>query len=264
MHKSCQLASGLYLIVVSQSEIAKMSFERPGIPSAKSSSMKTNLIQRVVLAVAAICTASPAFATLIVNGDFEAGNTGFSSAYTYVTPTAGTLVPPAVYTVGTNPRDSHGSFYSMGDHTTGSGQFMIINGSTTTGIPVWEGSASFALTVGTQYDFSAWVASVHPTSPAVLTFMVGSTTLGTLSPDSDGSWKRLFATFTATETSPVFKLLNSNPAFGGNDFAIDDLDLFVPGTTNNPGRVPDAGAGVLGLVTLVGLCAAGLRRKSNA
>ena len=209
-------------------------------------------------------TTAPAFATVIVNGDFEAGNTGFSSSYGYVAPGPNALYPESVYTVDTNPNNSHGSFYSMGDHTTGTGNFMIINGSTTTGIPVWQGSASISLTIGAQYDFSAWVASVYPTSVADLTFMVGSTSLGTLSPEADGSWKRLFFTFTATEANPVFKLINANSESFGNDFAIDDIDIYVAGTTDNPEEIPDGGVGVLGLLTLVGLCSAGVLRKGSA
>ena len=192
--------------------------------------------------------------SIIVNGDFEAGNVDFTSAYTYVTPGPGHLTPPAVYTVDNNPHDSHGSFYSMGDHTTGSGNMMIINGSTTTGISVWEGSVAFDLTVGAIYDFSAWAASVHPVSPAVLTFSVDGVDLGTFSPTTDGSWSRLFAPFTAGQARPVFKLLNANPAFGGNDFAIDDIDIFRTGTTTHP--IPDGGAGWAGIVGILGMLAA--------
>lgn len=201
-------------------------------------------------------------ATIIINGDFETGNTGFGSTYSFVSPGGNSLTPAGVYTVDDNPQNSHSGFYSMGDHTTGSGLMMIVNGSPTTGFSVWSGTVGIDLVVGELYDFSAWVASVHPMSPAILTFSVGSLELGTLSPLDDGTWSRLFTPFTATELRPTFHLINSNGAFGGNDFAIDDIDIFYAGTTTNPGgnQVPDAGPGMLGLAALAGLLAVRARR----
>ncbi len=68
---------------------------------------------------------------LINNGDFEAGNTGFTTEYTYLDPsvTGGwTLGPEYMYTVSTNPSLYHSAWSSFGDHTSGSGNMMIVNG----------------------------------------------------------------------------------------------------------------------------------------
>ena len=62
---------------------------------------------------------------LIVNGDFSAGNTGFQSQYTY---NATSVVNETVYTVGPNPADFSPYVASFGDHTSGSGLMMIVNG----------------------------------------------------------------------------------------------------------------------------------------
>lgn len=198
---------------------------------------------------------SVSHANIIVNGDFEAGNTGFTSSYGYVTPGGVNLWPEARYTVDTNPRNSHSLFYSMGDHTTGSGKMMIINGAGTTGIPVWQGTLNFDLTLGTQYDFSAWAASVYPDSLAQLTFAVDGISLGTFSPTANGDWTRFFSTFTATQARPVFTLLNSNGNLHGNDFAIDDLDVFFKGTTTSPSAVPEGSVGWVGAVGMAGMLA---------
>ena len=70
---------------------------------------------------------------LIANGDFEAGNIGFTTDYTFLDPsnTGGwTLGPPYMYTVGTNPGLYHSAWMpGFGDHTTGTGNMMIVNGS---------------------------------------------------------------------------------------------------------------------------------------
>lgn len=78
---------------------------------------------------------------LILNGDFEAGNTGFISQYTYVSTTGpSALQPPYVYAIGTSPSSYHSAWTNFGDHTNGSGNMMIVNGSSN-GLPaeiVWE------------------------------------------------------------------------------------------------------------------------------
>jgi hypothetical protein len=79
---------------------------------------------------------------LIVNGDFELGNQDFFTEYTYLDPSiqgVWTLGPEYMYTVSTDPSLYHSQWPSFGDHTSGSGKMMIVNG--TYGMPVktvWE------------------------------------------------------------------------------------------------------------------------------
>ena len=64
---------------------------------------------------------------LLTNGDFEQGNNlGFSSNYTFVTPPVTTGA--GQYGIGINPQPYNTSFISMGDHTTGTGNMMIVDG----------------------------------------------------------------------------------------------------------------------------------------
>ncbi len=77
--------------------------------------------------------AAPALAAdnLITNSDFEGGNTGFDTEYTYLDPAntgTWTLGPEGMYTVSTNPNLYHSAWASFGDHTTGTGKMMIVNG----------------------------------------------------------------------------------------------------------------------------------------
>ncbi|MDW7669012.1 MAG: hypothetical protein SCJ93_09325 [Bacillota bacterium] len=74
----------------------------------------------------------PAFAedNLIVNGDFEGGNTGFTSEYTYHDSTdinTNGLWDPFMYTVGTNPSLYHERWSSFCDHTIDGDKMMIVN-----------------------------------------------------------------------------------------------------------------------------------------
>ena len=61
---------------------------------------------------------------LLVNGDFELGNTGFTTQYPNTNTTGG-------YIIGHNPAvDRGGAFSSFGDHTTGTGLMDLVDGAT--------------------------------------------------------------------------------------------------------------------------------------
>jgi len=197
------------------------------------------MIKNILLAgaVAVIAGAAPASAVnLIDNGNFEAGNTGFTSGYGYVAPAATALNPEALYTIDTNPNNSHSSFVSYGDNTTGSGLFMIVNGSGTVDTPVWT-SQTISLGAGT-YTFGAFLSSAYFLSPAQVEFTVTPDSgdvisLGTFAaPVSTGLWSGVGSNFTlAVATNVVVRIVNQNTALSGNDFGIDDISLSAVGST---------------------------------
>jgi hypothetical protein len=175
--------------------------------------------------------------SVVNNGDFTAGITGFTSNYTNVTTTTpnGTqLVPEAAYAVGTNPKSYHSSFYTYGDHTNGSGNMLIVNGASgaaAANVPVW--SENITVAANTNYVFSVWVRSASLTSPAILQFSINGTPLGgTITPTSTAAtsaWQFFTATWNSGAVSgnvPI-SLVNQNIAANGNDFAIDDI-VFAP------------------------------------
>lgn len=175
---------------------------------------------------------------VIVNGDFNTGNSGFSSAYTYVNNTTnpppsgcttwGLLSCPGYYTITTNPSLGHNNFSSFGDHTTGSGNMLVCNGATNANIAVW--CQTIPVIPNTTYNFSAWVSNVDPfsssTSLADLRFQVNSVQIGTqFSPVlSTGVWTQFNATWNSgSNTSANICIMNQSLVGGGNDFAIDDI-----------------------------------------
>lgn len=170
----------------------------------------------------------------IVNGNFESGNSGFTTDYLYVPPGSGALVPQGRYTVDNNPRDSHNSFAIMGDHTSGTGLMMILNGVANDSV-VWEQTLT-GLTFGESYTFSGWASSVYPTSPARLEFRVNGTSLGTLNLSSTTAlWVQKSVTYVAASSTATLSIVDINGAATGNDFAIDDLSFMgSSGTTIFP------------------------------
>ncbi|MBP1727781.1 MAG: domain containing protein [Deltaproteobacteria bacterium] len=223
---------------------------------------KLTIIMATMAVVALV--AGTSFAIPVPNGDFELGNTGFTSAYTYhalagTDPDSGYGPPTGLYdekfyTVGTDPKLYHVSWASFGAHS--GTQMMIVNGAPDTGVNVWTAPAianSLAVTPGQTYIFSAWLASVYPQvgqspiAPATLAFSINGTQLNgdfTLSA-LVGTWQQFSQPWVADATGWAnLTLLNKNTAISGNDFALDDITLTpVP----EPGTMLLLGAGMLGL-----------------
>ena len=209
-----------------------------------------------------VLTVSQAWAqNLVNNGDFEAGNTGFTSDYIYAgvagtpSPTSGnpnTLWDEGTYSVGTDPFSFHSSWTSFGDHTTGTGNMLIVNGAESP-VTVWQGTLSSPLVVGQTYEFSAWVANLYPPpvgvgttpiNPAQLQFSVGGSTIGSVyTAPGVGVWSEFTATFLAG-IEPI-AVLDLQTAPNGNDFVLDDISIKV---VPEPGTLAlFAGSGLLAL-----------------
>lgn len=161
---------------------------------------------------------------LIVNGDFTMGNTGFTTGYTNCT-TSDCLVPLANngYSVGTTPSFFHYAFAGT-DHTSGTGNMMIINGGLPT-LDVW--SQTVTVTPFTTYSLSAWVSTIYSTNPARLDFLINGTSQGTINaPATTNTWINFLATWNSgISTSAVIRIVDINNSSFGNDFGLDDISF---------------------------------------
>lgn len=200
------------------------------------------------LALAVLLAAAPAAAAnLVTNGDFEAGNSGFTSAYTYqapgtygngVTTFPNLALDAGLYAIDTSAYRTHFAWVDLADKTSGTGNYLIFNGATSP-LLLWE--QTVAVTAGTTYNFSAWVADtcclvpgpaagLAGTSPPSFIFSVfngvNSSTIGTFSPSTYGVWQNVGATFNSgSATSLTLRIFNTNTIGAGNDGAIDDISL---------------------------------------
>lgn len=171
---------------------------------------------------------------VVTNGDFTNGNTGFTSAYTYMpkTGTPSALYAEGTYSVYTDPSAVHSSFTAFADHTGNSPSnkrnMLIVNGASAANVTVWTQNITVA--ANTDYVFSVWVASTTPSSPAQLQFSINGSPLGSTinASATTGSWQYFTTTWTSTTagTFPI-ALVNQNTASSGNDFAVDDI-VFAP------------------------------------
>lgn len=168
---------------------------------------------------------------LIVNGDFEQGNTNFSTGYIVGTGgTWGQLSFEGTYAISSSPSFVHNNFQFCNDHTPNPGtNQMVVNGSGTPGIEVW--CQTINVDPNTDYQFSTWATSViNSTNVAQLQFSINGAPLGNIfSPTSSAcDYTQFFEEWNSTTlTSVEVCITNLNVSNSGNDFAIDDI-YFAP------------------------------------
>tara|TARA_Y100001954_G_scaffold198000_1_gene215147 strand:- start:17591 stop:22567 length:4977 start_codon:yes stop_codon:yes gene_type:complete len=163
---------------------------------------------------------------IIVNGDFEQGGTGFTSGYS--DGCALSVLNEGRYCVNSNPKATHSGFRTCGDHTSGAGNMMVVNAATQAGVSVWCQTVN--VDPETDYEFSGWITSVHPSNPAILEFKINGALMGSqlTATTTACQWDQYAAQWNSgLNTSVEICLDNQNTASGGNDFAIDDIS-FAP------------------------------------
>jgi len=184
---------------------------------------------------------------LVINGDFENGNTGFTTGYSI-----GDVSNPGGYAIGTNPSTAPGAFgdwCNCGDHTSGTGKMMIVNGATDASLPVWE--ETVAVTPSTNYIFSYWGAEVDHDSSSLPHLslkingsVIGSNTFPEYPPDNGGKWQNYKFTWNSgSSKSAVLALFDLNSDASWNDFALDDISFSVlPGPADAVGAAAHTGS----------------------
>jgi gliding motility-associated-like protein len=181
---------------------------------------------------------------LIINGDFESGGNGVgfninSCCYNELTPPFTGSTFTGNYAVTNNPQAMNTAFFAGGDHTTGTGNMLVIDGTTTAGNQrFWRagnnGGGICNLTVGTTYTFSYWIKSLSVQNRANIGYeFVGASNVTLLSGNSLAplpaeGWQQVTYTFIPTNTCVNFELWNTTTIDIGNDFAIDDVSLTGP------------------------------------
>ena len=109
---------------------------------------------------------------------------------------------------------------------------------------VWYTPVAITVIPNTNYFFEAYVMNVcclpsytGANSASILDFYANDVLLGTRTTDlsNAGKWEGLSTNWNSgAATSVVLKLVNANPASGGNDFAIDDIYLGTASTVVIP------------------------------
>ncbi|MFK7810743.1 MAG: gliding motility-associated C-terminal domain-containing protein [Saprospiraceae bacterium] len=168
---------------------------------------------------------------LITNGDFEMGDVSFTTDYVLGYDSLpqqvwGPLGYEGTYVVLDDPQVAHSNFAPCGDHTSGTGNMMIVNGSGVAGESLW--CQTVLVEPNTEYQFSAWVATMVAENPANLQFSVNGILLGTpfTAPFFTCDWTQFASVWNSgVAVNAEICISNQNVVLSGNDFAIDDINF---------------------------------------
>lgn len=181
-----------------------------------------NLISRFYVFAGVVSAVACASANQLTNGDFEAGNFGFSSDYIF----ANSNSTEGQYTVSSTPSSFNGAFFNIPDHTSGSGKYLVVNGATSGSPKLWRQTVT--VTAATSYIFDGFYSTAVAGGPANLQLLINGQAVGSAFtlPNSVGTWLNANQVWNSgTSTSATLELVNTNLSFFPNDFYVDDLSF---------------------------------------
>ncbi|WP_080905048.1 T9SS type A sorting domain-containing protein [Parabacteroides sp. Marseille-P3160] len=173
---------------------------------------------------------------LISNPHFDDIYQGYSTSYSVQGSAQGD--PYGKYDILKDASNFYSSFTKCGDHTTGNGYMMVVDGSNRANPVVYSQTIPVSPKMG--YKFSFWLMSLYIQNQnnfeqqrAKLTLEINGVTIGDtiLGPQVPGSncdgWKQLSFAFAAPDVNSVkIELINHNMESNGNDFALDDFEFY--------------------------------------
>jgi len=177
-------------------------------------------------------------ANTILHGDFGGGTTTASNNFTtaYIPGTGGSwglLSTEGQYAISTSPNLVHNNFSVCGDHTTGTGNMLIANGSGIANTTVW--SQTVSVTPGPNYVFSFWEANaLNAVEVSSLQLYINNVPISSIVPTSTTACTWLQNTGfwnSGASTTAILSIVNQSTLTSGNDFAIDDI-FFAPVCTS--------------------------------
>ena len=190
------------------------------------------LLGTSLLAVAGAAKADP---NLIVNGNFDAGLTGFTSDYAVPTNPA-CIYNQAVYCQGpestifvnTDPNLDHPSWASFGSSPgNGSPNILIVNGGENSTQAVWR-QGGIAVAQNEIYQFTGFAASNYSANPSVLQLTFNGATVGAAYAvnATPGAWGEFtYDWYSGAATSLDLALFDLETDASGNDFSLDNFSL---------------------------------------
>ncbi len=166
-------------------------------------------------------------ANLVVNGDFENGNSGFNSDYTFVTSRSN----DGQYGVNSDARQWYPALAcaTCGDHSNGStGKMLIADGDVTANKKLW--CQNIKVSPNSSYVISFWGIAYGPQNIPLPELYINDRKAGDLriSAQDANRWKQFVVTWSSgTDTLLNLCIQNANTSQTGNVFAIDDIGVML-------------------------------------
>ncbi len=164
---------------------------------------------------------------MIVNGQFEEGDTGFYTDYLY---SPRNMRMEGTYCLSQNPQKQYSRFDSCFDKTNQSGFMLLINGSDKADKIVWKQTVR-GLDLNSVYKFSFWSASVYPLNPPFFDVYINGVQMQP-SPfyisEDVCKWTEIKYIWNSNniDTAEIV-IYDRNIRKSGNDFVIDDISFTI-------------------------------------
>lgn len=163
---------------------------------------------------------------LIPNGNFSAGNTGYTSDYFYNSPNAG----PGEIFIGSDPQAWNAGFCSnCGDHTSGTGNLLIVNSPLAQDSRVWY--RNVAVSNNTNYSFSFWIFTNSAGNQPAIGVKINNQIIGNYATiaANNNKWTRVaFYWNSENANAAAISIFSTNLSKStGNDFGLDDIEFKV-------------------------------------
>lgn len=158
---------------------------------------------------------------LVTNGNFDAGNSGFASEY----PFAGYNSTEGQYGVVTDPHPWNSAVDSFGDHTSGTGNMLVVNGKSDGSAPVLWAEQVNVLPDHT-YFFSTWAANLSARPPSRFVFRINGVTQepSITLPAQSALWQNYTTNWSSgAATTALLEIIVVSTDVEGNDSAFDDI-----------------------------------------
>jgi outer membrane protein OmpA-like peptidoglycan-associated protein len=163
---------------------------------------------------------------LVLNGDFEQGNLYFYSSLNY----SSQEVMPGNYSVTKNSLKHNLAFASVPDHTSGSGNFLLIDASPQEDSKNW--CSKIKIDPNSEYVFSFFASNInlHFTKPANLILSINGKQIGDEInlPDDSHEWiEYKWQWFSENINDSIdVGIKDVDAVADGNDFGIDDIRFY--------------------------------------
>lgn len=159
---------------------------------------------------------------LIPNGNFSLGKSDFTSDYAFASLNSN----EGQYWVGNDVPKWNISYGNCKDHTSGSGNMLMVNGSSLLKAKVW--STTINVLPNTSYNFSFWLQSLRSVNPAKLRFSINNVLMekNVNGENTSCNWSFWQTSWNSGNLSKAeLSIINDNSLNDGNDFAIDDISF---------------------------------------
>ena len=209
--------------------------------------MRLVVVTSIVTFFAVGLAAVPASAAeLVTNGDFENGNTAFTSTYVY-----GQTTAPGGYYLNTG-----------GDHTTGSGTYLLADPD---GGSDYFWSETFAVQANSDYAFSVYVGSNSSNNEPIFQAQANGAIIAGLPGVEPAGYTHVTGAYNSgSATSVTLRLYNLNSDYSFNDLRVDDISFTGPAAADGAiGDVPEPASWAM-MVGGFGMVGGAVRRRRGA